>query len=95
MTPSTTPAHQSFLSEIPTAQSSALESPLQLYSHPQEGREPVKILIIGSRPGVNTIVHRLHQVRFAEVFEWTHFLDVPPALNTQPHETMKVLIRYL
>ncbi|MGF1514920.1 MAG: hypothetical protein ACFB5Z_14660 [Elainellaceae cyanobacterium] len=88
--------HQSFLSEtLSSAQTTTLEAPLQLYSHPQEGREPVKILIIGSRPGVNTIVHRLHQLRFAEVFEWTHFLNVPSTLHPQPHEAMKVLIRYL
>jgi len=74
-----------------------LELSLKLYSQPKPNREPVKILVIGSREGVNTIVHTLHRLKFAEVFEWTDFLNAPEneSLNLRTGEVMKVLVRYL
>lgn len=74
-----------------------LELSLKLYSQPKPDREPIKVLVIGSREGVNTIVHNLHGLRFAEVFEWTDFLNAPESesLNLRAGEVMKVLVRYL
>ncbi|MEO0374089.1 MAG: hypothetical protein AAF329_05560 [Cyanobacteria bacterium P01_A01_bin.17] len=74
------------------------EASLQLYSAPKADREPVKIIVIGSKTGVNTIVNALHQRRFAEVPEWTDFLPVPEdgsGLTLQAGEVMKVLVKYL
>ena len=78
--------------------STVLESPLQLYSAPKADREPVKVIVVGSKAAVSTIVHALHQRRFAEVFEWTDFLKAPKEgsrLVLQPNEVMKVLVKYL
>ncbi|MEO0759575.1 MAG: hypothetical protein AAFY78_22180 [Cyanobacteria bacterium J06648_16] len=78
--------------------STVLEAPLQLYSVPKADREPVKVIVVGSKAAVSTIVHALHQRRFAEVFEWTDFLKTPKdggGLTLQPDEVMKVLVKYL
>jgi hypothetical protein len=48
-------------------ESVGVELSLKLHTYPKPDREPVKILIIGSRPAINAIVHTLHQLRFAEV----------------------------
>ncbi|MBD2429201.1 hypothetical protein [Phormidium sp. FACHB-1136] len=48
-----------------------LELTLKLHTYPHPDREPVKILIIGSKPAVSSIVVALHQLGFAEIFEWT------------------------
>ena len=50
---------------------------LAVHSNPAPQREPIKIILIGSRAGVNSIVHLLHHLRFAEVFEWTDPLKAP------------------
>ncbi|RZM79142.1 hypothetical protein [Leptolyngbya iicbica] len=76
----------------------SLELSLKLYSYPKRDREPVKLLVIGSREAVSSIVHSLHQHRFAEVFEWTDFLPAPSETNplqTRPGEVMKALVKYL
>lgn len=90
---------QSFLSSAShTPETVGIELSLKLHNYPKPDREPVKILIIGSRAAVNTIVHSLHVHRFAEVFEWTDFLPAPTAdrpIQSQPGETMKVLVKYL
>lgn len=90
---------QSFL---PTASQSpeavGLELSLKFYSYPKPDREPVKVLVIGSREAVNAIVYSLHHHRFAEVFEWTDFLPAPSdtnSLQTRPGEVMKALVKYL
>jgi hypothetical protein len=87
---------------LPTASQSpeavSLELSLKLHSYPKRDREPVKLLVIGSREAVNAIVHSLHQHRFAEVFEWTDFLPAPSETNplqTRPGEVMKALVKYV
>ena len=75
-----------------------LELTLKLHSYPHPDREPVKILVIGSKRSVSSIVVSLHQHGFAEIFEWTDFLSAPNAdrpLQFQPHEVMKALVKYL
>ncbi|NEP18325.1 MAG: hypothetical protein F6J97_15715 [Leptolyngbya sp. SIO4C1] len=71
------------------------EAQLQLYSTAKPDREPVKILVIGSQSAVNTIIHLIHQHRFAEVFEWTQFLPTDRPIQLQPGESMKALVKYL
>jgi hypothetical protein len=75
-----------------------LELTLKLHSYPKPDREPVKILVIGSKQSVRTIVVALHQLGFAEIFEWTDFLPAPNAdrpLRFQSGEVMKALVKYL
>ncbi|MBE9111917.1 hypothetical protein IQ273_21150 [Nodosilinea sp. LEGE 07298] len=75
-----------------------LELTPKLYSYPNSDREPVKILVIGSKRSVGSIVVALHQLGFAEIFEWTDFLSAPNAdrpLQFQPGEVMKALVKYM
>ncbi|WP_240966758.1 hypothetical protein [Nodosilinea sp. P-1105] len=44
-----------------------LELTLKLHSYPHPDREPVKILVIGSKQSVSAIVVALHQLGFAEI----------------------------
>lgn len=53
-------------------------------------REPLRILVIGSRHGVTNTIQTLHRLRFAEVREWSPLM---PASN--PGEVMSILTRYL
>ncbi|MGB3308309.1 MAG: hypothetical protein WBG32_14010 [Nodosilinea sp.] len=46
-----------------------LELTLKLHSYPNPDREPVKILIVGSKRSVSSIVVALRQLGFAEIFE--------------------------
>lgn len=81
-----------------SAETVGVELSLKLHTYPKPDREPVKLLVIGSREAVNAIVHSLHQHRFAEVFEWTDFLPAPSETNplkTRPGEVMKALVKYL
>lgn len=59
-------------------------------SEVEKDREPVKILVMGSRQSVNKIVHPLHQLRFAEFNEWSRLLPAPV-----PGQVMRILIRYV
>lgn len=68
----------------------SLQFALDVIPSPQPDREPVKILVIGSRQSVNTIVHQLHQLGFAEFNEWSRLL---PA--SVPGQFMRILIRYV
>ncbi|MGF1516444.1 MAG: hypothetical protein ACFCVB_01375 [Nodosilinea sp.] len=75
-----------------------LELTLKLHSYPNQDREPVKILVIGSKRSVSSIVVALHQLGFAEIFEWTDFLSAPNAdrpLQFAPGEVMKALVKYM
>ncbi|MBD2232769.1 hypothetical protein [Phormidium tenue] len=75
-----------------------LELTLKLHSYPNPDREPVKILVIGSKRSVSSIVVALHQLGFAEIFEWTDFLSAPNAdkpFQFQPGEVMKALVKFL
>lgn len=84
---------QAFVTLPPT--SITPEPALQLYSAPKADREPVKILVIGSQPAVNTVIHLIRQHRFAEVFEWTQFLPTDRPIQLKDGEAMKALIKYL
>ncbi len=69
----------------------------KLGNFPKPDREPVKILVIGSRQAIQSIVQMLHLCGFAEIFEWTDFMPAPTPerpLRTQPGESMKMLVKY-
>ncbi|MBE9141432.1 hypothetical protein IQ254_30285 [Nodosilinea sp. LEGE 07088] len=90
--------HHAFLGDQATHETVGLEISLKLYSYPKPDREPVKILVIGSREAVSAIVNSLHQLSFAETFEWTDFLPAPTGdspIQLRAGEVMKALVKYL
>jgi hypothetical protein len=75
----------------------SVEIKQKLGNYPKEDKEPVKILVIGSRQAVQTIVQTLHLYGFAEIFEWTDFIPAPTPerpLRCKPGELMKMLVKY-
>lgn len=40
-------------------------------------REPVRLMVVGSRHGVTTIIHTLHSKDFASADEWSRFQPEP------------------
>jgi hypothetical protein len=61
--------HEEFLpndSEVPFA-----EAPTQASTNPGSGQEYVKVMVVGSRKGIDIIIKRLHKLGFAEVSEWS------------------------
>ncbi len=57
---------------------------------PTSDREPLRILIMGSRRGVTGTIQTLHRLRFAEVREWSPLMPTPT-----PGEVMSILTRYI
>ncbi len=53
-------------------------------------REPLRLLVIGSRKGVISTIQTLYRLRFAEVGEWSPLLPAP-----SPGEVMSILTRFL
>jgi hypothetical protein len=53
-------------------------------------REPLRMLVIGSRRGVTGAIQTLHRLRYAEVREWSPLMPGP-----NPGEVMSILTRYL
>lgn len=76
---------QSFLPNPQTSQIQRQTPPLE----PEPRREPVRLMLMGSRQGVTRIIHTLHILGFAEVGEWSPFLP-----GRTPGEVMKILTRY-
>lgn len=56
---------------------------------PKRDREPVRLMIVGSRQGVVNIIHTLYAVRFAEIHEWSE-----PRLEPNSHRFMSVMTKY-
>ena len=86
-------APTSNIGEVPQVQVS-----VNVYANQVQDREPVRLFLIGSRQGVNSIVHVLHHLRFAEVLEWSPVLDAPDmskGLHIPSAEVMRVLTKYL
>ncbi|MBE9115410.1 hypothetical protein IQ249_05800 [Lusitaniella coriacea LEGE 07157] len=76
---------QNFLPNTQTSQ-------IQLQTPPRESvphREPVRLMLMGSRQGVTRIIHTLHVLGFAEVGEWSPLLPGRTA-----GEVMSILTRY-
>ncbi|NJL36526.1 MAG: hypothetical protein HC840_23330 [Leptolyngbyaceae cyanobacterium RM2_2_4] len=53
-------------------------------------REPLRVLVIGSRSGVTNTIQTLYRLGFAEVGEWSPLLPAP-----NPGEVMSILTRYI
>ncbi|KZL49698.1 hypothetical protein A2T98_11420 [Nodularia spumigena CENA596] len=53
-------------------------------------RESVKVVIFGSKTGVNNTILSLYKLGFAQVNEWSPLLPTP-----NPGEVMSILTRYI
>lgn len=53
------------------------------------GKYPIRLLACGVPKGVESVVHQLHVVRFAEVGEWS-----PPLPSPVIGEVIRILTRY-
>lgn len=53
------------------------------------GKHPVRLLVCGIPPGVESIIFRLYLADFAEVGEWS-----PPLPSPTPGEVIRILTRY-
>lgn len=66
-------------------------TPASPESHPSNPeREPVQILVIGSKEGITNIIQTLHSHRFAEIYEWSPLMPAPV-----PGKLMRSLLRYV
>lgn len=54
------------------------------------GKKPIRLLACGVQVGVDSIVHQLHVLRFAQVGEWSDPLPSPV-----PDEVIRILTRYI
>jgi hypothetical protein len=62
------------------------------------GREPIRHLLIGSPPLVQTTIHQLHNLHYAEAGLWSP--EILPAeseirLTLNPGEVLRILLRYV
>ncbi|NEQ34750.1 MAG: hypothetical protein F6K04_27995 [Leptolyngbya sp. SIO4C5] len=56
----------------------------------------IALLIVGFKPGFNTVVHSLYLHNFGEPFECTNFLTPTDSLiHLCPGEHLKALVKYL
>jgi hypothetical protein len=70
--------------------SPAVRVALDIYPPPEAGREAVRLIAIGSRQGISRLIHRLHNLGFAEAGAWSRLI---PTAN--PDEFMSVLTWYV
>lgn len=54
-----------------TATEAASEDPASATSLTDEAREPVQVMLVGSQPGVSSIIKSLHALGFAEAGDWS------------------------
>ncbi|OUL23372.1 hypothetical protein BV372_29890 [Nostoc sp. T09] len=54
------------------------------------GREPVKVVIFGTKSGVNNTIITLYKLGFAQVNEWSPLLP-----SSNPGEVMSILTRHI
>ncbi|MEQ8974944.1 hypothetical protein [Coleofasciculus sp. F4-SAH-05] len=66
------------------------EVSVQASTDPVSGKEFIKVMVIGSRKGINSIIKTLHRLRFAEVREWS-----PPIPYGTSGEMMSLLRRQI
>ena len=76
--------HEEFLpndSDLPFVEVSIAAS-----ATPSSGKEFVKVMVVGSRKGIDIIIKKLHRLGFAEVSEWT-----PAVLYENSGEVMRLV----
>lgn len=75
----------------------SIEIKQRLGNFPKADKEPIKLLVIGSKQGIQAVIQTLHLCGFAEIFEWTDFMPAPTPerpLRCHPGEVMKMLVKY-
>jgi hypothetical protein len=82
------PMTKNFL--IYASEASQAPTEQELTNEPLLEREPLRLLVIGSRTGVSRTIQTLHRLRFAEVREWSPLMPGP-----NPGEVMSILTRYI
>lgn len=55
-----------------------------------QGKRPVRLLAFGVPQDVNSVIHQLHVIGFAEVIAWT-----PPVPSLVGGEVIRVLTRHV
>ncbi len=76
--------HEEFLPNDSESPSSEVD--LQASTTPVPGKKFAKVMVIGSRKGITSIINTLHHLRFAEVREWS-----PPVPYEDSGEFMSLL----
>ena len=56
----------------------------------RENREPVRIMVVGSRQGISTVVNWLVRLGFAQMADWSDFQRAP-----HTSQWMRVLTKWL
>jgi hypothetical protein len=70
---------------------SKTQSSVQIPSrHTTGDREPIRILISGSRLGIRTIIYTLHCLGFAQVHEWSQ-----PQIDPQNGRFLSILTKFI
>jgi hypothetical protein len=96
-----TPMTYSFLATESSALSvspSAIALPLPSPLRPHSNQTPIRHLLIGSPDVVQLTIYRLHNLGYAEAGLWSPAIALsgnPLALILNPHEVMRVLVRYV
>ncbi|MGP1383803.1 MAG: hypothetical protein ACTS2F_09605 [Thainema sp.] len=70
-------------------------------SSQRNGRHPLRIILLGTRPDIIITVKNLHRRGFAEANEWSQPIPCPSAgdvarlLPRHPEDQLSILTRYL
>jgi len=80
----------SALTAAETSRPTPAPDPVPDAGDPPPEREPLRVLLIGSRKGVIGTIQTLYRLGFAEVSEWSPLLPAP-----NPGEVMSILTRYI
>lgn len=62
----------------------------------RDRREPIRHILIGSPPGVQRTIYRLHMLGYAEVARWTHAIAIPDnqiIITPDKGEVMSLLVK--
>ena len=68
----------------------------------RDGRHPLRIILLGTRPDIIVTIKNLHRRGFAEANEWSQPIPCPSAgdvarllAQRQPNDQISILTRYL
>ena len=71
-------------------------------SNLRDGRHPLRLILLGSRPDIIVTIKNLHRRGFAEVNEWSQPIPCPSAgdvarvlAQRHPDDQISILTRYL
>ncbi|NJN03770.1 MAG: hypothetical protein HC816_15545 [Leptolyngbyaceae cyanobacterium RM1_1_2] len=88
--------HQPQKKELMSQESGIIHTLTEPSPDAEPKRKPIHHILIGSHKLVERTVFQLHQARYAEVYRWTHPLEIPEnrlILTPKPGEVMSLLVR--